>query len=105
VPKGKKGIQWKPLAFLFLMILPGLLPVIIQLTDGLQRMGWKLPSMSGSPYRLCLQEFYADWAPEKLGTLDDTLSKYEGRERQLFGALKKKYGKPVNAAKCTPKKE
>ena len=51
-------------------------------------MGWKLPGLglSSSPYRPCLQEFYADWAPEKLGGIDDTLSKYEGRERQLFGA-------------------
>ena len=129
----KKGIQWKPLAFLVLMVLPGLAPVLINVFDrfahllaspalvaacqsrltrrcrwplrSLQAYGFKMPSLSGSPYRPCLQEFYADWAPDKLGALDDTLSKYEGREKQLFGALKKKYGKPVNFARCTPPKE
>ena len=42
---------------------------------------------------------------KKLGALDETLSKYEGRERQLFGALQKKYGKKVNAERCKPKVE
>ena len=39
----------------------------------------KMPNFSGSDskYRPCLQEFYADWAPEKLGSLDDTLFKYK----------------------------
>ena len=29
----KKGIQWKPLAFLVLMVLPGLAPVLLQVID------------------------------------------------------------------------
>jgi hypothetical protein len=101
----KKGIQWKPLAFLLLMTLPGLLPIILQVVDSLPRLGIQLPNFTPNPYRVCLQEFYADWAPEKLGTLDETLGKYVGRERQLFGALGKKYGKKANFAKCVPKKE
>ena len=46
----------------------------------------KMPNFSGSDskYRPCLQEFYADWAPEKLGTLDDTLIKWEGRVRRQW---------------------
>ena len=89
----------------------------------------KMPNFSGSDskYRPCLQEFYADWAPEKLGTLDDTLIKWEGRvrrqcarlwhaharaadracalplrvqEKQLFAKLGKKYKKQVNINKC-----
>ena len=71
----------------------------------MDKVGIKMPSLSGSPYRPCLQEFYADWAPEKLGGLDETLRKYEGRERSLFGALQKKYGKKVNVARCTPPKK
>ena len=31
--KSKKGIQWKPLAFLVLMILPGLAPVLLDVMD------------------------------------------------------------------------
>lgn len=71
-------------------------------------MGWKVPGLGGltsNPYRPCLVEFYADWAPEKLGGVDDTLGKYTGRERQLFGALGKKYGKKPNFARCVPKKK
>ena len=106
----KKGIQWKPLAFLVLMVLPGLAPVLLDVFDKLQAYG-VLRQMPGynliapSPYRACLQEFYADWAPEKLGSLDDTLAKYENRERQLFSALGKKYGKKVQYERCQPKKE
>ena len=103
----KKGIQWKPLAFLLLMILPGLLPVLFDVIDKLQTAGLlkQLPGyhmLAPNPYRPCLQEFYADWAPEKLGSLDETLSKYENRERQLFGALHKKYGKKVAFERCKP---
>ena len=41
----------------------------------------KIPNFYGSDshYRPCLQEYYADWAPEKLGTLDETLLKWEGK--------------------------
>ena len=106
----KKGIQWKPLAFLMLMVLPGLAPILIDLFDKLNYYGVtkSLPGynlIAANPYRPCLQEFYADWAPEKLGALDDTLNKYEGRERQLFSALGKKYGKKVQYERCQPKKE
>lgn len=55
-------------------------------------------------YKPCLQEFYADYAPEKLGQLDDTLAKFEGREKQLFAKLSKKYGKKANIARCTASK-
>ena len=43
----------------------------------------KIPNFYGSDshYRPCLQEYYADWAPEKLGTLDETLIKWEGKVR------------------------
>ena len=138
----KTGIQWKPLAFLLLMILPGLAPVLLDVFDKLQgaqaspyhtqhtttnsslltRVSLRfvpfvnaahgmlnsLPMyhlIAANPYRPCLQDFYADWAPEKLGGLDDTLQKYEGREKQLFGALGKKYGKRVQYERCVPKKK
>ena len=58
-------------------------------------------AFSESRYRPCLQEFYADWAPEKLGGVEETLGKYEGREKQLFAKLQKKYGKKANLAKCS----
>ena len=84
----------------------------------------KIPNFYGSDshYRPCLQEYYADWAPEKLGTLDETLIKWEGKvracvlppwaplltaraphrpqEKRLFAKLNQKYKKPVNVAKC-----
>ena len=50
------------------------------------------------------QEFYADYAPEKLGNLDATLLKYEGREKAMFATLAKKYGKQANYAKCASSK-
>lgn len=73
----------------------------------LQQKGIKMPGadlFSPSPYRPCLQEFYADHAPEKLGQLDSTLSSFEGREKQMFAKLSKKYGQKANFAKCVPKK-
>jgi len=106
----KKGIQWKPLAFLVLMVLPGLAPVLFDLADKLQAIG-ALKMVPGyymfapSPYRSCLQEFYADFAPEKLGSLDETLSKYENREMQLASMLSKKYKQKANFARCKPKVE
>ena len=109
-PRGKKkGIQWKPLAFLMLMVLPGLAPVLFDVIDKLQYYGFlrQVPGyhlLSPSPYRACLQDYYADWAPEKLGGMDELLSKNEGRERQLFGALMRKYGKKVQFERCVPKK-
>ena len=51
-----------------------------------------------------VQEFYADYAPEKLGNLDATLLKYEGREKAMFATLAKKYGKQANYAKCASSK-
>lgn len=103
----KTGIQWKPLFFLIMMTLPAAAPLVINVLDRLQTMGIPLPGQAlfdPNPYRPCLKEFYADWAPEKLGNLDKTLDEYKGRERQLFGKLSKKYGKPANFAKCVPKK-
>ena len=65
----------------------------------------KIPSASSlfyeSKYAPCLREFYADWAPEKLGEMHNTLAKFEGKEKQLFAKLGKKYGKKVNLAKCS----
>ena len=103
----KKGIQWKPLAFLVMMTLPAGAPLIINLLDSMQGMGITLPGQAmfdPNPYRPCLQEFYADWAPEKLGNLDKTLDEFKGREKTLFAKLAKKYGKPNNVARCVPKK-
>eukprot|EP00967_Tisochrysis_lutea_P082025 scaffold113516_cov31-Tisochrysis_lutea.AAC.3 len=59
--------------------------------------------MYPNKYRVCLEEYYADWAPEKLGGIDAALTKYEGKEKQLFGTLQRKYGKKVNLAKCSSK--
>ena len=70
--------------------------------------GFKLPGASllnPNPYRPCLQEFYADWAPEKLGQLDSTLATYEGREKQLFAKLQKKYKQKASYMKCVPVKK
>ena len=49
----------------------------------------KIPNFYGSDshYRPCLQEYYADWAPEKLGTLDETLIKWEGKVRACVRVL------------------
>ena len=103
-----KGVQWKPLAFLCLMILPGIAPVVVSVLDYANAHGFQMPGQSifaPSPYRSCLAEFYADHAPEKLGGLDDTLFKYTGREKQLFGMLSKKYKQKANFARCVPPKE
>jgi len=101
--KPSKGIKMAPIVLLLLLVLPAALPTILDVVAKLQYMGIiKLPtfSSSDSKYRPCLQEYYADWAPEKLGALDDTLLKFEGREKQLFAKLQKKYGKQVQIAKC-----
>ena len=90
-----------------MMTLPGLAPLVIGLIDRLQTMGIPLPGQgifSPNPSQPCLQAFYADWAPEKLGSLDRTLEDYKGREKQLFARLAKKYGKPNNVGACIPKK-
>ncbi len=73
----------------------------------MQTNGWiSVPGFgSSSSYRPCLVEYYADWAPEKLGSVDATLKKYEGREKQMFGQLQKKYGKPANIKRCIPSKK
>jgi len=57
--------------------------------------------LNPNKHRVCLQEYYADWAPDKLGGIDAALTKYEGKEKQLFGALGRKYGKKVNLARCS----
>lgn len=103
----KKGIQWKPLAFLIMMTLPAAAPMLLSLIDHLQVMGIPMPGQgifAPNPYRPCLQDFYADYAPEKLGNLDKTLEEFKGREKQLFGRLSKKYGKKAEFARCVPKK-
>ena len=102
------GIQWKPLAFLVLMVLPGLAPVVIGVLDYVNANGYQIPGQalfSPNPYKPCLQEFYADYAPEKLGSVDDTLFKYTGREKGLFAQLSKKYKQKANFAKCVPAKD
>jgi len=104
-PKGKKGIKWAPIVLLLMMTLPALLPTLFDVFDKLQRMGVvKIPELGSlfteSKYAPCLREFYADWAPEKLGEMHNTLAKFEGKEKQLFGKLQKKYGKKVNLARC-----
>jgi hypothetical protein len=106
-PKGKGGISWKPLAFLIMMVGPALAGGVLNVVDSLNKFGIKLPGahiFDPNPYRPCLQEYYADWAPEKLGSLDETLDKWKGREKQLFGALQKKYAKKANFARCVPAK-
>ena len=102
----KKGIKLAPIILLLMMVLPAALPAILDVVAKLQYMGIvKVPNLWGSDskYRPCLQEYYADWAPEKLGTMDDILIQYEGREKQLFAKLNKKYGKQVQIAKCKDK--
>jgi hypothetical protein len=100
-----KGYNCTALMFLFLLVVVPGIAAVLPFIEHLQRLGWlTLPSLSSNPYRPCLQEFYADWAPDKLGGIDDTLVKYEGREKRLFAILGKKYGKPANFAKCVPKK-
>ena len=99
----KKGFKPAPLILLILLVLPAALPTIIDVFSKLDKLGViKIPNFYGSDshYRPCLQEYYADWAPEKLGMLDDTLIKWEGKERSLFAKLNKKYKKQVNVAKC-----
>ena len=45
----------------------------------------KIPTVESlfteSKYAPCLREFYADWAPEKLGDMHTTLTKFEGKVR------------------------
>ena len=106
----KGGIRCLPIAFLLLMTMPAVLPVVLDVFDKLQKNNLiSLPTFIAgeNPYKPCLMSFYADWAPEKLEprNLDETLRKYEGREKQMFAALGKKYGKKANFARCVPKKK
>ena len=92
------------------MTMPAVLPVVLDVFDKLQKNNLiSLPTFIAgeNPYKPCLMSFYADWAPEKLEprNLDETLRKYEGREKQMFAALGKKYGKKANFARCVPKKK
>ena len=101
-----KGIRWGPIILLVMMTIGGFMQVVLPLFDSLQKMGvLSIPDpvkwYRGNKYRPCLSDFYADWAPEKLGQLDATLSKYEGREKALFSALQRKYGKKVQTARCS----
>ncbi|CAM9886314.1 unnamed protein product, partial [Ectocarpus sp. 8 AP-2014] len=47
--------------------------------------------------RIRLTNFYEQHNPEKLGTVEDALARYKGREDILFQRLKKQYGKPIPA--------
>eukprot|EP00316_Scyphosphaera_apsteinii_P025212 CAMPEP_0119310074 /NCGR_PEP_ID=MMETSP1333-20130426/17688_1 /TAXON_ID=418940 /ORGANISM="Scyphosphaera apsteinii, Strain RCC1455" /LENGTH=149 /DNA_ID=CAMNT_0007314191 /DNA_START=84 /DNA_END=533 /DNA_ORIENTATION=- len=101
-----KGIRWGPIVLLLLLTMPAALPMLLDVVSKLQYMGvLKLPHLGGffssNKYRPCLQDFYADWAPEKLLQLDATLAKFEGKEKQLFAKLNKKYGKKVQTARCS----
>mmetsp|Transcript_27828 Transcript_27828/g.47581 ORF Transcript_27828/g.47581 Transcript_27828/m.47581 type:complete len:158 (-) Transcript_27828:313-786(-) len=100
----KKGIRWGPFVLLIMMTAPALLPTMLDLFAKLEHMGYlKMPSnpFVENKYRPCLQEFYADWAPDKLGDMDKTLEKFEGKEKSLFAKLQRKYNKKVNIAKCS----
>lgn len=104
-PKAKKKIKWGPCVLLVLIVLPGLLPTLLDMFGKLQNMGYVASpkftwlGFNPNPYQACLQEFYADHAPEKLGNLDATLAKYEGREKSMFSTLGKKYAGGAHAAK------
>ena len=56
-------------------------------------------------YQQEVEAFYREHNPGKLGTVPALLRKYEGREKQMFAALGKKYGKKANFARCVPKKK
>lgn len=89
----KGGIQWKPLIFLIMMVVVPFVAAVLPMIDKVAAMGFTLPTMASfkaNPYRPCLVSFYADWAPDKLGNVDETLTKYAGRERRMFGVLSKK---------------
>jgi hypothetical protein len=43
-------------------------------------------------YRVRLERFYAQYAPEKLGMVETALEAYAGREEAMFRLLEKKYG-------------
>ena len=106
--KKKKGVKCGPILLLLLLVVPAAVPVVIDVFTKLQYMGFlQVPDfnrwVNGNRYRPCLQEFYADWAPEKLGNMDSTLAAWEGREKQLFTKLGKKYGKKANFATCIKK--
>jgi serine/threonine kinase 16 len=52
------------------------------------------PTASDPPqYRRQLVQFYSLHNPEKLGSVDDILARYEGREDELFRTLQEKYSK------------
>ena len=54
------GIQWKPLAFLVLMVLPGLAPVVIGVLDYVNANGYQIPGQalfSPNPYKPACRSF------------------------------------------------
>ena len=86
--------------------LPTAAPLLIDVISKFGDIGFLVPDVGkwarGNTYRPCLIEYYADWAPEKLGNVASNLQAWEGREKQLFAKLHKKYGKKANLAKCIP---
>lgn len=50
------------------------------------------PALAGLSVRERLSNMYSKYNPAKLPTVDDTVERYRGRERQLFALLVGKYG-------------
>eukprot|EP00301_Raphidiophrys_heterophryoidea_P020143 c4917_g1_i1.p1 GENE.c4917_g1_i1~~c4917_g1_i1.p1 ORF type:complete len:156 (-),score=42.75 c4917_g1_i1:80-508(-) len=91
------GLNWKALAFLLLVILPGLLGAVFGAIDYIGKTSWgaKLglsptPQKVQSP-RQKLTEFYRLHNPAKIGEVDKLLKKYKGREEEMFQVLREKY--------------
>ena len=51
-----------------------------------------LPQLHYDVYRVRLERFYTQYAPEKLSVVDTALEAYAGREEAMFKLLEKKYG-------------
>ena len=50
------------------------------------------PSIFSIDYKSKLTKFYDEYNPSKVSTVDSTLEKYKGREKELFAKLYQKYG-------------
>jgi len=46
-------------------------------------------------YKARLTEFYTNYAPDKLSTVDANLAKFKGKEEQMFSALNRKYADQI----------
>ncbi|CAM9363682.1 unnamed protein product, partial [Chrysoparadoxa australica] len=86
----KEGISWMPLIFLFVILGPAWLPVVIKVCDWIAASDLGIKIGLGTHPRDRLVAFYKQHNPRKLSEVDGLLEKYKGRYEELFEKLELK---------------